>query len=178
MADIQHEEGTGGSPPPSTFNLKVELTQASGEVPRLKLPPEQADLIAARVSLNAVDQMETHSTRADHEDPAQFLALAETLDPLVALARELRETRETIQVKRVDEIAKEILDSMQGSVGYECVCLLRAQEGEPEFVEGYEDQAAAVKHYEEAVAADARKALLARRVVETIRDFLRAGETA
>jgi len=136
----------------------------------LSLKPEQADLLAARLADEAKGHAESHSMDIPEDEAAAFLSLYETLTPMANLIRELRETRQTTAIERMREIAKECIDTMQHSVGYEYVCLLRARDGDPEYLDGYGSKEAAEQAFEKAVEADAREARVAREVFEAIRD--------
>ncbi len=133
----------------------------------LQFNPAQADLIATQLSIEVSDKLEQLPAS---DDPASLLKIVDTIEPTIALMRELTEGRQTTQIQRVKKLALDHMRERETSVGYEHVNLLRVEAGEPEFIEGHDSQEAAERQHREAMRHDAEEALVARQVFEMARD--------
>lgn len=132
----------------------------------LRMPAAHADLIVECLVSRWRWRLEEHSDT----DADGLLTLSEQLPSDAALIRKLQEKREVTGRAQVREIAKEHMDNMQHSVGYEHSCLLRVQAGDRDyFVEG-QTQAEAEASTREEIERYSREALMAREVFEAIRD--------
>jgi|GEM_PF-5656190 len=132
----------------------------------LKMPAEHADLIVQCL----VFQWQNRLEELRDADADALLLLAEQLSGEAPLIRGLRDRREVTDLERVREVAKEHMDNMQHSVGYEHTCLLRVQAGDSDYYAAGQTQADAEKATLAAIEHNGREALLAREVFEAIRD--------